>query len=118
MAFRDRAERSTSERAERESARLRRRFEGLDATPIETVACRRPARVVGEVRRVGVAPRSGVPSLEVVLSDGTADAVAVFTGRRSIGGVQNGRAMVLEGVPRDEHGRKVMLNPVYTLLAD
>jgi len=117
MGLRGRAERSTNERLERESARLRHRFEHFDATPIGSVTCRQKARLVGEVRRVGVTPRSGVPSLEIVLSDGTADAVAVFTGRRSIGGIENGRAIVLEGVPREEHGRKVMLNPTYTLLA-
>jgi hypothetical protein len=114
----ERAERSGNDRAAREHERLRHRFEHFDATAIGSVQVRQLARVVGEVRRVGVTPRSGVPSLEVVVSDGTADAVAVFTGRRNITGIENGRALVLEGVPRDEHGRKVMLNPAYTLLAD
>ncbi len=118
MKPRERAERLAHERFERDHDRLRRRFERVDAAAIASASARQHVRVAGEVRRVGVAPRSGVPSLEVVISDGTADAVAVFTGRRRIAGIENGRAMVLEGVPRDEHGRKVMLNPAYTLLAD
>ena len=118
MRSRERAERSGHERDERERDRLRHRFEHVDAARIDSVVARDRVRVAGEVRRVGVTPRSGVPSLEVVISDGTADAVAVFTGRRAISGIENGRAMGLEGVPRDEHGRKVMVNPEYTLLAD
>jgi hypothetical protein len=74
-------------------------------------------RVGGEVKRMSVAPRHGVPSLEVVVCDGTGDAVAVFTGRRAIAGVEHGRGMVIEGVARDERGRRMLLNPAYTLLA-
>ena len=65
---------------------------------------------------MSVAPRHGVPSLEVVVSDGTGDAVAVFTGRRSIAGIEHGRGMVIEGVAREERGRRIMLNPAYTLI--
>ncbi|MCU1388999.1 MAG: hypothetical protein JWL72_2337, partial [Ilumatobacteraceae bacterium] len=43
--------------------------------------------------------------------------VAVFTGRRSIAGVENGRGIVIEGVAREERGRRIMLNPAYTLIA-
>jgi hypothetical protein len=96
--------------------RLRGRFRGVDAAPIESMPCRRPARVAGEVKRIRVAPRGGTPSLEVVVCDGTGDVVALFTGRRSIPGIDHGRSMILEGVGRDERGRRVMLNPVYELL--
>ena len=64
-----------------------------------------------------MAPRAGSPTLEVVVSDGTGEAVAVFTGRRRIGGVDHGRGMLLEGVAHHERGRLVVLNPAYTLLA-
>ena len=63
-----------------------------------------------------VAPRHGIPALEVVLSDGTGDAIAVFTGRRAIGGIEHGRAMMIEGIAHEERGRRIMMNPAYTLL--
>ncbi len=50
------------------------------------------------------------------MSDGTADATVVFTGRRSVGGLEHGRGLVVEGVAHDERGRCVILNPAYTLL--
>jgi hypothetical protein len=96
--------------------RLQDRFAGLELTAISDMACRHPVRVGGEVKRMRTAPRSGVPALEVVVSDGTGDAVAVFTGRRHIAGIDHHRALVLEGVPYAEKGRKIMLNPAYTLL--
>ena len=55
-------------------------------------------------------------TLEVAFSDGTGRAVAVFTGRRRIGGISPGRAIVCEGVGRDEASRLVLMNPAYTLL--
>ena len=85
---------------------------------IGDLTARRVSRVGGEVKRIGRAPRQGVPALEVVVADGTGDAVAVFTGRRQIAGIEHGRLLVLEGIVRDERGRKVLLNPAYTLVAD
>ena len=95
--------------------RLRRRVEGVRACPIAHLQPRQPTRFAGEVKRIGVAPRDGVPALEVAVTDGTGDAVAIFTGRRQLGGMEHGRLVVFEGVVRDERGRKVVLNPAYTL---
>lgn len=117
MGIRDVAKRMTSDRTTLDNERLQARCGGLDVTPIVALVCRQSARVGGEVKRIRVAPRHGIPSLEIVLSDGTGDAVAVFTGRRSIPGIEHGRTLVIEGVARDERGRRVMLNPAYTLLA-
>jgi hypothetical protein len=44
-------------------------------------------------------------------------ATAVFTGRRRISGIDPGRALEIEGVARQEHGRVIFLNPQYRLLA-
>lgn len=117
MGFRDLAKRLKADPADLDSERLQHRFHDLGLTPIGEVSLREKVRVGGEVKRMMVAPRNGVPSLEVVVCDGTGDAVAVFTGRRTIAGVENGRGMVIEGVARDERGRRVMLNPAYTLIA-
>src|SRR3954471_2110497 len=117
MGLRDLAKRLKADSSDLDSERLQHRFHDLELTPINELAVRTRARVGGEVTRMRVAPRDGVPSFEVVVCDGTGDAVAVFTGRRSIGGIEHGRAMIIEGVARDERGRRTMLNPSYTLIA-
>jgi hypothetical protein len=68
------------------------------------------------VKRVIVAPRNGVPNLEVMIHDGTGTITAVFAGRRRIAGIDHGRAIVLEGVPVDLGDRAVIYNPAYTLV--
>jgi len=100
-----------------ERARLVDRFGGLDLTKLEDLVPRRPVRVGGEIHRVVIAPRHGVPTLEVVVADGTGSITAVFTGRRSIIGIEHGRAVILEGVAIPERDRNVILNPAYTLIA-
>jgi DNA/RNA endonuclease YhcR with UshA esterase domain len=106
-----------SHREVAEHERLRRRFEPISTISIADMPCRCHTQIAGEVKRMQTAPRSGVPALEVVLTDGTGVAVAIFTGRRSIPGIESGRSMIVEGVARDERGRRVLLNPAYTLLA-
>jgi hypothetical protein len=88
--------------------------EGL--TPIADAPARAMIRVGGEVQGLQVVPRAGSPSLEVTISDGTGRAVAVFTGRKRLGGLDPGRIIVLDGVARQEPGRKLLLNPAYTLI--
>lgn len=117
MSLRDRArKRLAPSVADLDRSRLQGRYAGLDMTSIADVALRAPARVVGEVQGLRVVPRSGSSSLEVTVTDGSGRAVAVFLGRRSLPGVTPGRGVVLEGVPRKEGGRCVLLNPAYTLL--
>lgn len=118
MGLRDLAKRMSADRTQLDNERLQHRFDTSGLSPISEVGNRQATRVGGEVKRMQVAPRHGIPSLEVVICDGTADATAVFTGRRSIGGIEHGRAVVFEGLARVERGRRVMLNPAYTLLAD
>lgn len=69
----------------------------------------------GEVQGVQVVPRAGSPTLEVTVHDGTGRAVAVFTGRRAIGGISPGRHLQLSGMTRRQGNRLVMVNPEYTL---
>lgn len=101
---------------ELDSVRLQDRYVGLDVTPIGEAPCRVPVRLCGEVKRILMAPRAGSPTLEVVVTDGTGEAVAVFTGRRHLGGMDHGRGVLLEGVAYRERNRLVVLNPAYTLL--
>lgn len=87
-----------------------------DVTPMCDVKLRQIVKVAGEIKRIRTVPRSGVPALEIVVSDGTADATVVFTGRRALGGLEHGRGVVVEGVAHNERGKCVILNPSYTLL--
>jgi len=116
MGLRDLKKRFTATTEEVNQVRLQGRFAGVDVTPIADTVPRTPARLVGEVAAMQVVPRAGSPSLEVTVDDGSGRAVAVFTGRRRIAGVDPGRAILLEGVCRREGGRLLLLNPAYTLL--
>lgn len=116
MGLRDLAKRLTATVEQIDDERLQDRFAGLALTSLGDLEPRVAARVGGEVSRTRIVPRSGVPSFEITVADGTGTAVAVFTGRRYVAGLEHSRAVVLEGVARAERGRLVMLNPAYTLL--
>jgi hypothetical protein len=116
MGFRDLRKRMTASLDELDTARLQDRYVGLGISPIGEAATRVPIRVCGEIKRLQMAPRAGSPTLEVAVTDGSGEAIAVFTGRRHIGGLEHGRGLVLEGVAHRERSRLVVLNPAYTLL--
>ncbi len=61
-------------------------------------------------------PTDGLPALAVTISDDSGTAVAVWTGRRSIGGVALGRGLVIEGVAIRRGEQLEFTNPEYTLL--
>lgn len=102
--------------AELDTQRLQRRFEGVAMSPISNIVERRPVRFGGEVRSQHRSSPGSPPMLRVTVSDGTGSAVAVFTGRSRIHGLEAGRAVVFEGVAHRERGRLVVVNPAYTLL--
>jgi hypothetical protein len=85
-------------------------------SPIADVEERRPARFGGEVRSQHRSAAGSRPSLRVTVDDGTGSAVAVFTGRSRIFGIEAGRAILFEGVARSDRGQLVVYNPAYTLL--
>lgn len=101
---------------ELDSLRLQRRFQGVPVSSIRDVVERRPARFGGEVRSQQHSSPESRPMLRVTVSDGTGTAVAVFTGRRRIRGLDAGGGVLLEGVARREGDRVIVLNPAYTLL--
>lgn len=99
-----------------EGERLQVRLADLGVQPISEAPTRTPILLVGEVQGLQVVPRAGSPSLEVTFSDGSGRAVAVFTGRKRLGGVDCGRRIVVDGVGRTERGRMIVLNPAYTIV--
>ena len=116
MALRDRINRLRADTVEIEQERLANRYAGVVETTIADAPLRQRTRIAGEITSIRVVPRAGSPSLEVSLNDGTGLAVAVFTGRKQIPGLTPSRGILLEGVPRQERNRILLLNPSYTLL--
>ena len=102
--------------AHADARRLQRRFHGVEMSPIAEVEARQPARFGGEVRSQHRSAPGSRPSLRVTINDGTGSAVAVFTGRSRIFGIEAGRAVLFEGVARRENGQLLVYNPAYTLL--
>jgi len=103
-------------REDLEGERLHERLKDLGIQSIASAPTRTPVLLAGEVQGLQVVPRAGSPSLEVTVSDGTGRAVAVFTGRRRLAGVDCGRRVLIEGVGRSERGRLIVLNPAYTIV--
>ncbi len=89
-----------------------------DETRLASLQARQRVSVTGEITGTRVVPRDAGPWLELTVDDGSGSFTAMFTGRRSIPGIQSGRLIAFHGVLRQEHGRRVMLNPSYTLLAE
>lgn len=88
---------------------------GTTTCPIARLPDRARVALTGEVTSARVVPRAESPWLELTVDDGSGSIVAVFTGRRSIEGVAPGRVVEFAGVLREDHGRRVMMNPVYRL---
>jgi hypothetical protein len=116
VAFRKKLERWTKPIEELDRLDLQAYCTALGTTPLDEVELRHPVRVAGEVRSLRIVPRAGADALEANVNDGRAAVTAVFLGRRKILGVSPGRRVVLEGVVTGEDGRRLIYNPVYTLL--
>jgi RecG-like helicase len=116
MALRKFVERITKPVEEADREQLVGWCNALGADPLDRIELRKPARVAGVVDSVRVVPRAGADSLEVVVSDGRSRVTAVFLGRRKITGMSVGRKVVLEGTVAAVRSRRVLYNPLYTLL--
>lgn len=89
----------------------------ITATPIALAAERVPVTVCGQVTRIKTRPAAGLPSLVVSIADDTGTASAVWSGRRTIGGVELGRRILITGVGATSPTGPVFMNPAYTLLS-
>ena len=82
-----------------------------DTIRIGGAPIRMPVKLAVVVRRITVRPSDTGDSLEAVLSDGTGEVRAVWTGRRSIPGLSLGTRMILEGTIGEERGTRRIVNP-------
>jgi RecG-like helicase len=117
VGLKDLRKRLASSTDEIDQARLQDRFATVDCSRITDAEPRTHVVISGEIKGIQVVPRAGSPWLEVTVGDGSGKAVAVFTGRKRIGGMEPGRAVLLEGVAGTFRGRLQLMNPVYTLLS-
>ena len=101
---------------ELDAERLVDRFADLRLQPLGELEARDRTKVCGEVKRMTIKPRSGIPSTEIVINDGTGDATVIFSGRRHVAGIEHGHCIVVEGVAFADANRLVFLNPKYSLL--
>ncbi|WP_018500163.1 OB-fold nucleic acid binding domain-containing protein [Parafrankia discariae] len=108
--------RLTADNQELEDEELRQASVAAGADPMHACRDREEACVAGSIRSVTVRARSGAPSLEVDLYDGSGTVTLVFLGRKHIAGIEAGRSVKASGrvVVRDE--RTTMFNPRYELL--
>lgn len=97
--------------------RLAKRFADRPAGVVRIADAPRrvPVQIAGEVTGMRVVPRAGSPWLELTVSDGSASAKVIFTGRRRIAGVNPGRSITVVGVAREEPGSLTIMNPRYEL---
>jgi hypothetical protein len=116
MGIRSFGKRLTAGNLEIDSERLCERFKEYDFVNIADSETRTRTKIAGEIKRMRIKPRSGIPSVELVINDGTGEATVIFSGRRSIPGVDHGKCIMVDGVPHRDGARTVILNPAYTLL--
>ena len=119
MAFKKLLQRLTISDAELDRERLRQFCSDVPGvTPIGDAQPRQEVTVAGEITSLRIVPRSGTPSLEATVSDGSGSLVVVWTGRRNIPGVAPGKRLVLSGrgSPQGNGGRLQVFNPRYELL--
>jgi len=83
---------------------------------IASLSPRAQVAVRGRVVRIVKQPAQGLPTLLVRIEDESGYATAVWSGRRSIGGLDLGRKVVIEGVPMASPTGLRFFNPAYTLL--
>jgi hypothetical protein len=86
-------------------------------TPIGSLTKPGRATVEGRVRAVEIRPVERNSVLACEISDSTGDLTALFYGRSHIPGVICGSRVRFRGAVGIRHGRPVMINPAYELLA-
>jgi hypothetical protein len=101
---------------ELDAQELRREAESVGAQPMSRCGEREIATILGTVRSLTIRPRSGAPSLEVEMYDGTATVTLIWLGRREIAGIGPGRQLRATGCVTTMGDRRVIYNPRYELV--
>lgn len=118
MGIRDFGKKLNADNQEIDSERLCEHFKDHGFTALGNLQCRTRTKIGGEIKRMRIKPRSGIPAVEIVINDGTGEATVIFSGRRNIPGIEHGKCIMIDGVPHRDGERTVILNPAYSLLVD
>lgn len=107
--------RLTAEPDELDDEDLKAAIPAQGATPISQCGDREAVCILGTLRTVTFRPRAGVPALQAELWDGTGSVTVVWLGRRTIPGIDPGRAIKVRGRITALGGQRVIYNPIYEL---
>jgi len=107
--------RLTADTDELDAEDLKAAIPAQGATPIARCRDREAVCILGTLRTVTFRPRAGVPALQAELWDGTGAVTVVWLGRRSIPGIDPGRAIKVRGRISALGGQRVIYNPIYEL---
>jgi hypothetical protein len=116
MGLRKLVARGGSSKEDLTAERLSNKFGELHMVSLADMPLRQRVDVCGEIRRMSVKPRAGIPAVEIEISDGTGEITVIFSGRERIPGIGHNRGLTVTGVAHIEGSRRVMLNPLYRLL--
>jgi hypothetical protein len=108
-------DRLASDAEELDDADLKAETSAQGATPIANCRDREAVCIHGTLRTVTFQPRAGVPALQAELWDGTGAVTVVWLGRRSIPGINPGRAIKVRGRITALGGQRAIYNPIYEL---
>jgi len=86
-----------------------------DSVRIDACPTREQVKIAGWVNRLRLRPLNGSTTLEAVITDGTGELTAQWTGRSSIPGLALGKGVVLEGVIGRDRDELRMVNPRFEL---
>ncbi|MGH2766006.1 MAG: OB-fold nucleic acid binding domain-containing protein [Actinomycetota bacterium] len=97
---------------ERLASEIREWAEKIPGTRrIAVCPSREQVKVAGMVSRLRLRPTNGSMALEAVISDGTGEVTAAWTGRSHIPGLTLGTPVVLEGLLAQDRNGLRMVNP-------
>ena len=113
--FRRLISRLTADPDELDAEELQAAIPAQGAIPIAQCQDREAVCVLGTLRTVTFRPRAGVPALQAELWDGTGTVTVVWLGRRTIPGIDPGRAVKVRGRVTLLRGQRAIYNPVYEL---
>jgi hypothetical protein len=108
-------DRLTADTDELDAEDLQAAIPAQGAVPIASCRDREAVCILGTLRTVTFRPRAGVPALQAELWDGSGTVSVVFLGRRSIPGIDPGRAIKVRGRITFLRGQRVIYNPIYEL---
>ncbi|MFM8958073.1 MAG: hypothetical protein ACKOJH_11800, partial [Actinomycetota bacterium] len=100
MGLRDLFSKGATSRTELVTERLSDQFEHLQLVSLADMPLRERVEVCGEIRRMTVKPRAGIPAVEVEINDGTGELTVIFSGRQRIPGIGHNRCLTVCGVAR------------------